>query len=86
MCNKVICVVNVTVSVSKDLKALLDQHAEINWSEVARQAWAVKARQLELLDDLTAGSKASEADVEELAKIVKKGIAEWHNEQLKNAA
>ena len=40
--------VNVTIAVPEELKKLLDAHAEINWSEVARQAWWKKARELEL--------------------------------------
>ena len=57
---------------------MIDRHPEINWSEVARQAWKEKAQQLELLNKLTIGSKASDKDVDELAKLLKKGIAEWH--------
>ncbi|HII54239.1 hypothetical protein COT30_00725 [Candidatus Micrarchaeota archaeon CG08_land_8_20_14_0_20_49_17] len=61
-----------------DIKEMIDRHPEINWSEVARQAWKEKAQQLELLNKLTIGSKASDKDVDELAKLLKKGIAEWH--------
>ncbi|HLD63177.1 MAG TPA: hypothetical protein VI875_04905 [Candidatus Norongarragalinales archaeon] len=73
--------VNVTISVPSDLKDLLDKHPEINWSEVARQALFEKARQLEFLDKLTSSSKASDKDVNDLAKLIKKGIADWHNQQ-----
>jgi len=60
--------VNVTVSVPDDLKRSLEKRGEINWSEVARQAWREKLSKLELLDRITAGSKAIEKEVEELAK------------------
>ncbi|OIO24567.1 hypothetical protein AUJ13_02420 [Candidatus Micrarchaeota archaeon CG1_02_49_24] len=70
--------VNVTISITTDIKEMIDRHPEINWSEVARQAWKEKAQQLELLNKLTIGSKASDKDVDELAKLLKKGIAEWH--------
>ncbi len=73
--------VNVTISVPVDLKDSLDRHPEINWSEVARQAWREKASQLDLLDKLTGSSRASEKDVESLARLIKKGIAEWHDKQ-----
>lgn len=73
--------VNVTISVPTNLKQLLDKHPEINWSEVARQAWIGKVKQLELLDKLTSSSKASEKDVESLAKLLKKGITEWHDKK-----
>ena len=73
--------VNMTIAVPEELKKLLDSHPEINWSEVARQAWWQKARELELLNKLTKSSKASDKDVLELAKVIKKGITEWHDEQ-----
>ena len=71
--------VNVTISVPEDLKKLLDKHPEMNWSEVARQAWWQKARELELLNQLTKSSKATDKDVLDLARVIKKGIADWHN-------
>lgn len=67
--------VNVTIAVSEDLKKLLDRFPEINWSEVARQAWLAKVRQLELLDKLTRKSRATDKDIEELAARIKKGLA-----------
>ena len=76
--------VNVTIAVPEELKKLLDNHPEINWSEVARQAWWQKAKELDLLDKLTKSSKASDKDVLDLAKLIKKGMAEWHNEQTRS--
>ena len=72
-------VVNVTISVPNGLKSQLDGRPEINWSEVARQAWREKLGNLELLDKLTAKSKATDADIEEMSSILKKGIAKRHN-------
>ncbi len=72
----VITMVNVTIAVPEELKKLLDNHPEINWSEVARQAWWQKARELDLLNKLTSASKASDKDVLELARMIKKGMAE----------
>lgn len=73
--------VNVTIAVPEELKKLLDTHPEINWSEVARQAWWQKARELDLLNKLTSATKASDKDVLELAKMIKKGVADWHNKE-----
>ena len=69
---------NFTIAVPDDLKALLDRHPEMNWSEVARQAWRNKVEQLELLNQLTAGSKATDKDVEEISRKIKAGMARWH--------
>lgn len=38
------------------------------------------------LEENTAESTATEEDVDELAKKVKKGIAKWHDERLKKVA
>jgi len=70
---------NMTISVPDELKAMLDRHPEMNWSEVARQAWKSKAEQLELLNRLTARSKATDKDIEELGRLLKKGIANKHD-------
>lgn len=70
--------VNITISVPLELKRMLDRHPEMNWSEVARQAWKAKAEQLELLNRLTLGSKATEQDVEAISRKIKAGMARWH--------
>ncbi|MFH1094687.1 MAG: hypothetical protein V1728_00540 [Candidatus Micrarchaeota archaeon] len=70
--------VNMTISVPSNIKAMLERYPEINWSEVARQAWSAKARQLELLNTLTSKGKASDKDIEELAVLLKRGIAKRH--------
>ena len=76
--------VNVTIAVPEDLKQLLDKHPEINWSEVARQAWWQKARELELLNQLTQSSRVSDKDVLDLAKLIKKGMVDWHDTKLRS--
>jgi len=57
----------ITVNVDDDLRERMEDHPEINWSEVTRQAIKEKVDQLELLDELTRGSELTEADVEEIA-------------------
>jgi len=78
--------VNMTISVPSELKQMLDRYPEMNWSEVARQAWKQKAEQLELLNRLTAKSKATDKDIEELGRLLKNGIAKWHDEATKKKA
>lgn len=72
---------NVTIAVPNDLKSKLDGRPEINWSEVARQAWRQKLSQLETLDKLTANVNVTDEDIEELSKKVKKGVADWHDKR-----
>ena len=45
----------------------MENHPEINWSEVTRQAIAEKIEQLELIDELTANSELRDEDVDEIA-------------------
>lgn len=70
-----------TISVPDELKARLMSHPELNWSEVARQAWEKKIQQLDLLNRLTANSTATDKDIEELAALIKKGMARRHREE-----
>jgi len=63
--------VNMTLSVPEELKAVMNKHLEINWSEVARQAFKEKASQIELLDAIASKSKLTEQDALELGKKIK---------------
>jgi hypothetical protein len=56
-----------TVNLDGSLKERMEEHPEINWSEVTRQAIRDKIEKLELLDGLTADSELTEADVDEIA-------------------
>jgi hypothetical protein len=57
----------ITVNVDDTLKEQMEKHPEINWSEVTRQAIRSKIEKLELMDELTADSELSDADVTEIA-------------------
>lgn len=61
---------SVTVNVDDALKERMEDHPEINWSEVTRRAIEDKIETLELLDELTAGSELTEADVEEITTMI----------------
>jgi hypothetical protein len=57
----------ITVNVDDDLKERMDNHPEINWSEVTRQAIEEKIEALEVMDELTSESELTESDVQEIA-------------------
>ncbi|WP_458190651.1 hypothetical protein [Haladaptatus sp. NG-WS-4] len=60
----------ITVNVDDDLKQRMENHPEINWSEVTRQAIKEKVKKLDLMDELPVGSELTNEDVEEIsAKI-----------------
>jgi len=71
---------SMTLAIPEDLHALVRLHPEVSWSAVAREAMWAYARKLDLLDQLTAGSELTEADVEELGKEIKKAIRRRHAE------
>lgn len=66
----------VTVNVDDDLKDRMEDHPEINWSEVARGAFEEKIDDLELMDRLASGSGLTEEDVEELAGRIDSNVAQ----------
>jgi predicted CopG family antitoxin len=57
----------ITVNVDDDLKERMENHPEINWSEVTRQAIQKKIEALEVMDELTSESDLTESDVQEIA-------------------
>ena len=61
---------SITVNVDDDLKARMEAHPEINWSEVTRQAIQEKIEVLELMDELTGETELTERDVREIADAI----------------
>ncbi len=70
--------VNVTLSVTENLKKKMELFPEMNWSEVARQAIQQRVQELLLVRTITAKSKLTERDVEEIGNKIKKAIADRH--------
>jgi hypothetical protein len=58
---------SITVNVDDDLKERMENHPEINWSEVTRQAIEEKIETLEVMDEFTSESDLTESDVQEIA-------------------
>lgn len=71
----------ITVNVDDDLKKRMEKHAEINWSEVTRQAIRNKIEKLELLDELTTDSGLTEEDVDEIAAKINASARERIDEE-----
>ena len=59
--------VNITLSLPIELKKSLDKHSEINWSEVARQAFKDKLTKLSILKKFSSKFELSEKDIKELS-------------------
>jgi len=77
---------NVTVSVDDSLKAQMDNHPEINWSEVARQAIREKIHDLEMMEQLVEGSELTQEDVEELAAQIDRSATKQAMDDLDDQA
>lgn len=67
--------VNMTLSIPKELKDQMDLFPEINWSEVARIAIREKITDLNLLKEFTSKSELTEEDALELGRKVNKALS-----------
>ncbi|MBU2634600.1 MAG: hypothetical protein KJ674_05145 [Nanoarchaeota archaeon] len=67
--------VNLTLSVPNELKRSLDKHPEINWSEVARQAFREKMVKLDILEKFSSKFKLSDKDMKELSDKINSEVS-----------
>lgn len=76
---------NVTVTVPDEFKEKMEDHPEINWSQVARQAFEEKITDLETLerlkdfeviDEVASRSELTDEDVEEIAELIDRAMAD----------
>ena len=72
--------VSLTLAIPQEIKSEMDEHPEINWSEVARQAIQEKIRLLKKLDLLLSESKLTEEDAINLGRKVNKAVAKKYAE------
>ena len=59
----------------------MNDHPEINWSEVTRQAIQEKVETLEVMDELTSGSELTESDVADIADRINESARERAEEE-----
>lgn len=76
----VISLPNMTIRIPEDLKKEVDNHPEINWSEVARQSMWSYIRKLEIAEEIASESELTKQEAEELSKKLKHDIAEHYRE------
>lgn len=69
---------NVTITVPRDLKRQMEEFNEINWSAVARSAFAEKISKLLLLEKIASKSRLTEKQAVELGRKINKAIWEKH--------
>ena len=66
---------NITLAVPEELHEKMKKHSEIRWSEVARKAISQKVEDLETMDRITAKSKLTQKNADEIAKKVNSSVA-----------
>lgn len=71
---------NMTIRIPDDLKNAIDEHPEINWSEVARQSMWEYIRKIEVADEIASRSELTEIEAEALGEKVKHDIAERYRD------
>ena len=73
--HEVFTMVTMTLAVPEDLKSRMDSFPELNWSEVARQAFKHKINDLEILNKFAKGSKLTAKDAQILGDKVSRSLA-----------
>ena len=71
--------VTMTLAVPKEIKGRMESFPEINWSEVARQAFKHKLADLELLERIKSKSTLTEEDAIRLGKELNKQLAKRYS-------
>jgi len=66
---------NMTLSVPNELHQEMAIHSEIKWSDIARQAFEKKVKELHWMDFLLKDSKFTEKDAEEIGHKIKAEIS-----------
>ncbi len=72
--------VNMTITIPKEMKNDLDLFPEINWSEVARQAFRSKVEDMKLLMEFKKNSTMTEEDALRLGKKVNRSLHKRYSE------
>ncbi len=65
---------NMTLSIPKELHQEMSIHSEIKWSDVARQAFEKKIKEVHWMDKLLKKSTLTEKDAEKIGHKIKHEI------------
>jgi hypothetical protein len=74
--------VSITLAVPRDLKKEMEQHPEMNWSEIARQAIIARLGILKEMDKVLAKSKLTEKNALQIGRIINKSVAKKLKEMM----
>lgn len=62
---------NITLAVPEELHRKMRKHTELKWSDIARQAFEKKLREIELAEKILGKSELTEEDAERIGHEVK---------------
>mgnify|MGYP001581843333 CR=1 FL=1 len=65
---------NITLSIPEDMHKEISRHPEIKWSEIVRQAFNKKIKELYWVDVLLSKSELTEEDAERIGHKIKSKI------------
>jgi hypothetical protein len=68
-----------TLSVPEELHKRMKEHTELKWSDIARQAFEKKLREIELANKLLSKSELTEEDAERIGHKIKSKIRKRFN-------
>ena len=68
-----------TLSIPEELHKEMNIHSEIRWSDVARQAFERKVRELHWMDKMLEKSSLTERDAEEIGHKIKREVRKRFN-------
>ena len=69
------------IELPEEVARVMKKYSDVNWKHIAEQSVAEHAKKLELADELVHDSKLTEADVEELDRMLKRGLAQRANQE-----
>ncbi|MFT4304505.1 MAG: hypothetical protein ACMXX8_00290 [Candidatus Woesearchaeota archaeon] len=70
--------VTMTLAIPSELRSRMDTFPEINWSEIARQAFEQRIRDMEFLKEFKKQSTLTEADALRMGKELNKKLLKRH--------
>ena len=65
---------NMTLAIPDELQQKMSKHKEIRWSNIARETFEERLRELELMNKILRHSRLSEADAEKIGHNIKAEI------------
>lgn len=75
MCSHIIQIgdrmANITLSVPEEMLEKMKRHTELKWSDIARQAFEKKLKEIELMEKLLSKSELTEEDAERIGHEIK---------------